>query len=735
MKHCPSLQSMRLRVVAGVCLLSLTLLSLVTLAAQEDVVNTVHNLSISGPGPVKATGENRVCVFCHTPHHKPGTDYQAPLWNRQLSSANYTSYQSPALQAGSLGQPDGPSKLCLSCHDGTIALGQVNNLWGATATIQLGGTSGGAMPEGAGQTSGFTRHLGTQLSNDHPISFVYDAALASADGELFSPPTAYVATRRGGEPDPALPLDASGKLQCTTCHNPHLSDPAKFLRHGLTQVTDTASSGPGAILCLQCHDKSGWIGSAHQSLASADEQYKVGNYLGKEGAVWQHACLNCHDTHTVAGAKHLLKEGTDSTLTPKEGGNPAQEETCYLCHTTANDSNVSVSNNRPPDIKSEFAKNYHMPITAGEQGISGETHSVQDADLIESAVNLGAQRHVECSDCHNPHRTGTGTHNHSAPHNNTVAADSPLNGIWGVEPSFAGPTAFRGSGIITASISYQLSTPINREYQLCLKCHSSYAYGETPPNLKNFSGGGSYGENGVTQSTDQAKEFNTNNASAHPVIHATGRTLAQRNITSGNPWLAPFTQVGTQTMYCSDCHGANTPATTTTPTAGTPWGPHGSTNAFVLKGQWNINDSPPNAGLLCFRCHKQSVYAGGSGSSARQTGFYGSVMMGNQNLHRYHAGRLGNNYKCALCHSAVPHGWNGNPDNPLYGTANYAKALLVERDDPTPYRTSETRLLVDSWASSGSWSFGNCRTAMSGGTLRGQTWARCASGMGGGMGH
>jgi hypothetical protein len=188
-------------------------------------------------------------------------------------------------------------------------------------------------------------------------------------------------------------------------------------------------------------------------------------------------------------------------------------------------------------------------------------------------------------------------------------------------------------------------------------------------------------------------------------------------------------------MYCSDCHGADTPPATSTPATGTPWGPHGSDNAFVLKGSWDITQSPPDSSWLCFRCHDQTVYAGTDGGDANVTGFRGTVMMGGtRNLHRFHRSRLGNNFKCALCHSAVPHGWNGNPANPLYGTANYAKALLVERDDAAPYRTSATRLLVDSWANSGGWAFANCRTAMQGGTLRGQTWTGCAGGMGGGGG-
>jgi len=59
----------------------------------SDIVNTPHNLSAGGPGPVLASAESRVCIFCHTPHgatNEPG----APLWNRALSQQTYTTYTS-----------------------------------------------------------------------------------------------------------------------------------------------------------------------------------------------------------------------------------------------------------------------------------------------------------------------------------------------------------------------------------------------------------------------------------------------------------------------------------------------------------------------------------------------------------------------------------------------------------------------------------------------------------------
>ena len=155
-------------------------------ARESNVRATRHNLSKNwggggaDPRTVKASSESQVCVFCHTPH--AATPALTPLWNKQVSGATYQVYTSSSLDAqaiaGTLAQPGGSSKLCLSCHDGTLAIGNVNVLNGAgstgtqgTQTIALTGTGGGGtMAPGSGTTTGFTRFLGTDLSNDHPIS-------------------------------------------------------------------------------------------------------------------------------------------------------------------------------------------------------------------------------------------------------------------------------------------------------------------------------------------------------------------------------------------------------------------------------------------------------------------------------------------------------------------------------------------------------------------------------------
>jgi hypothetical protein len=91
--------------------------------AIAGVKDSLHNLSASGPGNVRAANAVAICDFCHISH---SADSSAPLWNRRYPDTVYVPYSSSTAVAQP-GQPTGNSLLCLSCHDGTIALGEVLN--------------------------------------------------------------------------------------------------------------------------------------------------------------------------------------------------------------------------------------------------------------------------------------------------------------------------------------------------------------------------------------------------------------------------------------------------------------------------------------------------------------------------------------------------------------------------------------------------------------------------------
>jgi len=786
----------------GMALLGLLLTGTVQAARIADVTNTKHNLSASSSGTVKASTESQICVFCHTPHGS--TPAITPLWNRKLSSATYTVYTSSSLDAnaiqGTLDQPGGSSKLCLSCHDGTLAIGNVNVLNGQGSAVTQGGQAvtmtgtgtGGVMPSGSGDTSGYTRKLGVDLTNDHPISVTYTTALANRDGELRAvdanqkwPADGSVIGVRGSGYRPKAPLEptgagALGQLQCATCHDPHIRETdaskgnQKFLRlNRFQELTPTANyDAANDIVCLACHDKNMangiWAYSAHANPLVATQTYTATaatqNEFPTSLPVWKGACLNCHDSHTVQGARRLLREGTDSAANPKTGGNAALEETCYRCHTDSAGSSVTPVTT-VPNVKADFALLRHMPIKSSEQLAGGEAHDIGGnftdstfidcttttnkcgRDFVEQRAKLGvgnlSNRHAECTDCHNPHRvlkfrdfrgnpagtiSGTpdaaGTHEHTdTASNHSNIASGVLRGTFGVEPTYGSasfnalPTSYavkRGDPGASATANVT-DTYVTREYQICLKCHSDYGYSDNnvyPAGNRPVLGapGTPSGTNALTMYTNQAKEFqapvahqgeplnlgsnagtadtnfnNNNHRSWHPVVASTGRTLASRGITAANPWLPPWSnQVGSNTMYCTDCHGSSTTsATSVIPDGGengNAWGPHGSTNNFVLKGNWDkdagstagtIGSNTPN--MLCFKCHDKAAYMGNTNSGVR-TGFYApSSIPARGNLHNWHNQRIGftlggPRLKCAWCHVAVPHGWKN-------------KALLVNLND------------------------------------------------------
>ncbi len=740
-------------------------------ARIPDIANTKHNLSSSGSGPVTALSESQICVFCHTPHNAE-TAPGAPLWNRQLSGATYTTYSSSSMDALGLDQPAGSSKLCLSCHDGTLALGTVNVLNGqSNVNIDLQGTApDGTMPEGSGANTGFTRRLGIDLTNDHPISFTYDSTLAAADGELRDPAlVSHIANRTAGtNTRPPVPLE-NNQMQCISCHDPHIRDTDATLNIKFLRLNRFQKATPGGgdfdqnndIVCLACHDKLGqaWSLSAHANPTVADEIYTDTAATQRDFPagmqVWEAACLNCHDTHTVPGSRRLLREGVDSTTVPKTASLPAIEETCYQCHSP--DGGVlqgqGTAGFAVPDIKSDFLLARRMPITNADQPAGEERHDIRDADFTESPATLGkgnlTNRHVECTDCHNPHRlmknqrfNGTagnavGTHEHDPTVQHSNIASGVLRGGWGVEPVY-GSTAWgsvpssyivkQGDGGIGASTAVR-SSYLTRGYQYCLKCHSDFAY-DTPPFLGESGGGTPPGTNQVTRYTNQAMEFQPppgdkgepggNHRSWHPVIDNTGRTLAERGGASANLFLSPWnggggSYIGNLTMYCTDCHGSGTAPGTVVPSGGPdgdPWGPHGSANNFLLKGNWDNETGTGRQGDLCFKCHNYDDYANPNNTNPNQSGFRGTgggmggcrVSFRGTNLHIGHARRIGR-MECSWCHTMVPHGWRN-------------KALLVDISQEggrAPYTNGpyyfEAMLGGGgpvNWKASGNWTSGDC---------------------------
>ncbi len=241
------------------------------LGYNNGVNSNPHNLSkMATHGGPKAVDDGpdsyddtRICVYCHTPH---GGTPQTPLWNRKnpvrmgsfpLYNSTVLAIDDPAITGttkyelnGTNGveYPNGATKLCLSCHDGATAIGEMAN--GTTiAMTQSTITKKTKIFDPLDPTT-------NDFAKTHPVSFVYNASVA-----------AYISSQPGKSvyslpTDPDVRLDGQSRMQCTTCHNPHVDT-----NNGSTYTlpfwanydsNGTDEQGDYDATCAQCHtDKSG----------------------------------------------------------------------------------------------------------------------------------------------------------------------------------------------------------------------------------------------------------------------------------------------------------------------------------------------------------------------------------------------------------------------------------------------------------------------------------------------
>lgn len=319
--------------LAGACLVA------TAVRADEGVVGSPHDLSALGPGPIHAIDEQEVCIFCHAPHHASG---QSPLWNRFDPKTHYRIYQSSTTDAR-IDQPSGPSKMCLSCHDGAMALGLVASR-PPNEPIAL---TQRTMPPGPSD-------LTEDLSDDHPIGFRYDRALSNRDRQLKSPESV----------SRDLPLGAHGEMHCTTCHDPHNNELGNFLR-----VPEVRSA-----LCVSCHDMLGWDAGSHATSAAPIRGRAVDPREPlRHPTVSDSGCMSCHKIHKASSPEQLLRFDRE-------------EDNCLNCH------NGSVART---NIATEFRKRSRHPVGL----FSGRHEPNEDPRTMRP--------HVECADCHNPHAAAT----------------------------------------------------------------------------------------------------------------------------------------------------------------------------------------------------------------------------------------------------------------------------------------------------------------------------------------
>jgi hypothetical protein len=368
---------------------------------------------------------------------------------------------------------------------------------------------------------------------------------------------------------------------------------------------------------------------------SSTHQYTVSSTFGGGLTNTFNAnCVKCHnDTLTKTKQTSTNKFGLhDSTirriLAPlgiSSPTDPLEEKFCFRCHARTTDTAVTdktVANKDWYGVQSmsrvaeliysvfNTYTTYRHDIT----GTSGKHKPVFEGVSQNDGSLSGANRHVECADCHNPHSArpvginsgtvtgyssgtpdiltdntkswtvnqwagytvkivdGTGAGEESVIYRNTANTLSvefattldttskyiiynrgfytgstgassdgnrvtrPQIGVWGLDPTWpTQPTPPNWNDKNGTSTGEEITTQFNSittwnrtenatiQGQICIKCHSAYAYGTNPPNTPSGlptstqdvwdnNVGGS-----VTQG-DKANEFNPNNLGYHPIF-------------------------------------------------------------------------------------------------------------------------------------------------------------------------------------------------------------------------
>lgn len=311
----------------------------------------VHNLGPGSKSPVTGARPDS-CAYCHAPH----SGLNIGLWNQKLTTQTYTTYASNT-EKNISAQPvlGSASNMCLSCHDGTVAVG---------STVAYGQVT----TQGSMNSSDV---FGSNLQTSHPFSL----ALPIKDSvDLVA---SLAANGKTADSTGAVKL-INGNIECTTCHDPHVQ--AKDIVSQNFLVKDSSQGQ----LCLACHDPTrqmggqvnqlaDWATSAHAlSTSKIAPQAMLGSYT----TVGADACISCHAPHNAGGTARLLR-----------GSN---EQDCISCHNGG--TNIS-----PMATYEDVFAEYAAPKVGHPFPTSSNPHDASEAALLNN------NRHATCADCHNAH--------------------------------------------------------------------------------------------------------------------------------------------------------------------------------------------------------------------------------------------------------------------------------------------------------------------------------------------
>ncbi|HET9839263.1 MAG TPA: hypothetical protein VFR84_13600 [Candidatus Angelobacter sp.] len=227
-------------VVVLVCMASLA--ANAARAPKSAVFGSPHDFKTAGEYNGNVAGASySLCNFCHIAH-KFGSAPTGPsylLWNHTLSSvASYGVYTSDSMASTTtdLGGQLTVSNLCLSCHDGTVA---VNSWYEPQVAANWA-------PLAQGTFFMAQDHTVRDLSKQHPVNFTYpDPTTAANIGILPATNTSSI------DGNGNVPLFA-GKMQCATCHDAH-AGPSSGAHLFFRTFPSTSAQTTTGSFCVYCH--------------------------------------------------------------------------------------------------------------------------------------------------------------------------------------------------------------------------------------------------------------------------------------------------------------------------------------------------------------------------------------------------------------------------------------------------------------------------------------------------
>jgi len=224
--------------------------------AHDFTANSGQHQPISGV-------EVGLCSICHTPHSAITTKL---LWNHRLTTATFSWGLGVATTTGGTTLPNsanlGPSTKCLSCHDGTVAVGDVvmykGKTDGADTLIMRMGRGGNGVGYRGDMTGvhpiAVPYPLNNQVGTYNGMTSGNELAFAEFVANPDAPNTNRVKLYKddGNGVISAGTSDGTSGIECSTCHDVHNKQAQDyfFLRGKLA-----GSESADGYICVQCHIK------------------------------------------------------------------------------------------------------------------------------------------------------------------------------------------------------------------------------------------------------------------------------------------------------------------------------------------------------------------------------------------------------------------------------------------------------------------------------------------------